>query len=92
MCPASAAGAKAEHFGVDAGPARLGMFQFFEHQHAGPFAEHEAVAIRDRTDGWPWADRRCVPKGPSCSAKPLTPIGVIAASVPPVIITSASSY
>ncbi len=39
------AGAVAQHLGVDAGAASLGVFQLLEHQHAGPFAEHEAVAI-----------------------------------------------
>ena len=39
------AGAVAEHFAVDVRAAGLGMFEFFEHQHAGAFAEHEAVAV-----------------------------------------------
>ena len=39
------AGAVAEHFGIDRRAACLGVFQFFEDEHAGPFAEHEAVAV-----------------------------------------------
>ena len=38
------AAAQAEHLGVNRGAALLGPFQLLEHQHAGPFAEHEAVA------------------------------------------------
>ena len=38
--------AVAGHFGVDAGAAALGVLQLFEHQHAGPFAQDEAVAVQ----------------------------------------------
>ena len=39
------AGAVAEHFGEDVRSASFGMLQFFEDEHAGPFAQHETVAI-----------------------------------------------
>ena len=39
------AAAQAQHLGVNRRAALPGMFQFLQHQHAGPFAEHEAVAL-----------------------------------------------
>ena len=35
----------ARDFGIDFRAARLGVFEFFEHQHAGAARDHEAVAI-----------------------------------------------
>ena len=45
-----------------------------------------------RTAGWRAAGRRCAATGRRQAMKPPRPIGVIAASVPPVIMTSAWSY
>ena len=38
--------AVAEDLAVDVSAARPGVFEFLEHQHAGTFAEHEAVAVQ----------------------------------------------
>src|SRR5690606_40601831 len=35
-----------DYFRVDAGAAFLRVFQFLQHEHAGPFAHHEPVALR----------------------------------------------
>ena len=49
---AVAAGAVAQHLGIDASTATSGVFQLLEHQQAGALAEHEAVAITiERTAG-----------------------------------------
>ena len=37
--------ADAQEFGVDRGVAFLGVFEFFQNQGPGPFAQNEAVAI-----------------------------------------------
>ena len=83
--------AVAEHFGVDVGAAGLGVLQFLEHEHAGPFAQDEAVAVA--VEGAAGARRVVVAlrEGPH-GGKAARPMRVTAASLPPVIITSASSY
>ena len=35
----------ADDLGIDAGAARLGVFEFLQHHHAGPLAHDEAVAV-----------------------------------------------
>ena len=55
------AGAVAEHLGVDPCAAGLGVLEFFQDQHAGPFAEHEAVAVG--VEGAAGAGRIVVPLG-----------------------------
>ena len=80
--------AAAEHLGVDRRAARLRVLVLFEDQDAGPFAEDEAVAVLvERPAG---ALRVVVASERARQAmKPPRPIGVIAASLPPVTITSA---
>ncbi|MCY1525454.1 hypothetical protein D9M68_604330 [compost metagenome] len=36
--------AEADDFGMDFRPARQGVLQLFQHQHAGAFADHQAIA------------------------------------------------
>ena len=43
--------AVAGHFRVNVGPAPAGMFEFFENQHAGAFAQDEAVAVQVERPG-----------------------------------------
>ena len=59
------ADAVAEHLGVDLRAAGLGVLQFFEHQHAGPFAEHEAVAVAVEGPAGARPDRRSARRGPA---------------------------
>ena len=42
---AVAVGAETDDFGIDRRAARLRMFELFENQRAGAFAEHQAIAI-----------------------------------------------
>ena len=35
----------AQHFGINPGPARLGVFVFLQHHHTGALAHHKAVAV-----------------------------------------------
>ncbi len=51
--------AVAHHFGQDVGAARAREFQFFQHQDAGAFAHHEAVAVLIPGAGSALAARRC---------------------------------
>ena len=82
--------AVAEQLGVDPRTAAPGVLQFFDHQQAGPFAEHEAVAVPvERPAGAGGSSLRS--DRARMLEKPAMPIGVIAASVPPVTMTSASS-
>ena len=69
------ADAVAEHFGVDLGAARLGMFEFFEHQDAGPFGEDEAVAIAVERAAGPRSESSLRSERARMLAKPLMPIG-----------------
>ena len=90
MWKASRAHAVADDLGEDRGAAPLGEFQFLEHQDAGAFADHEAVAVLV-----PRAARRAPGsslrvESARMAAKPPTPIGVMQASAPPQIMTSAS--
>ena len=67
------------------------MLELFENQQPGSFAEHESVAIA--IEGAAGAGRVVVHLREGLIwQKPLMPIGVTAASVPPVTITSASPY
>ena len=70
------AGAVAEHLGVDPGAAGLGVLQLLEHQHAGAFAEHEAVAVAVERPAGALADRRSARDRARMVAKPLMPMGV----------------
>src|SRR5262249_3217560 len=38
-------GPEADYLGVDARAAAASMFQLFQYEHAGPFAQHHAVAV-----------------------------------------------
>ena len=51
-------GAVAHDFAVDRRVPRLGMFELFQDEHAGPFAQHEAVAVViEGTRGVSWGLR-----------------------------------
>ena len=81
-------GAVADDLAVDPGPARLGVLQLLENQHARPLAEDEAVAVAvERTAGRVGSSLR-VERAVS-RMKPVTPNGWIMLCVPPESITSA---
>ena len=84
-----AAHAVADNFGNDVGSACFGVFQLFQDQDARAFADHESVAVF--VPGTAGVFGIVVARGKArMAANPPTPIGVMAASVPPAIITSAS--
>ena len=56
-------GAVAEHFAVDRRAACFGVFEFFEDDHRGAFAEHEAVAVEVERPRGLVAARRCWSRG-----------------------------
>src|SRR5260370_675285 len=44
-------GSEGDQFTMDVRSARLGVLELFEDEHAGPFPEHEAVAILVKRPG-----------------------------------------
>ena len=68
---------------------RRAVIEFFQHEHARIFRHDKALPIRVDVA----APRGChsIATGLVSLAKPLIPMGVMAASEPPVIMTSASS-
>jgi len=81
--------AVANDFGEDGRAAALGVFEFFENQDAGAFAHDEAVTVFvPGTAGAGGSSLRV--ERARMAANPPTPMGVMAASAPPAIITSAS--
>ena len=50
---------------VNLGPAGLGVLEFFEDEHPGPFTQNEAVPIAIERAGWLAGARRCVSRGRS---------------------------
>ena len=80
----------AKQLGVDARPALAGVLQLLEDHDAGALAQDEAVAVLVER---PAGRLRIVVALDRARAemKPPRPIGVMAASEPPVIMTSASS-
>ncbi len=71
--------------------APLRMLQLLENQNAGAFAHHETVALRvpRAAKPSPGSSLRC--ESARMAANPPMPMGVMQASAPPQIITSASS-
>ena len=92
MWPRVAAGAVAEHLGVDPGAAGLGVLELFEHQHAGSFGRARSRRGRRRRAAGRLAGSSLRSDRARMLRKPARPSGVTAASVPPVTITSASPY
>ena len=83
--------AEAGQFAVDSGTARLGVFELLQNQHAGTFAQHEAVAIL--VPGTARGRRIVVARRERRAAEnPPIPSGEMVASAPPATITSASPY
>ena len=70
--------------------APAGMFQFFQHQDAGAFADHEAVAVLGPRGGEARCGSSLRVESARMAANPPMPMGVMQASVPPQIMTSAS--
>ncbi len=80
----------ANDLGQDGGIAGAGMFQLLQHQDAGPLANHKAVAVFIKRAAGMFGSALRV-ESARMAANPPTPMGVIAASAPPAMITSASS-
>ena len=84
-----AAHAVANDLGQNRGAAAFRELQIFQDQDAGAFANDEAVAVFiPRTAGLLGSSLRV--ERARMAANPPTPMGVMAASVPPAIMTSAS--
>ena len=89
MRKASAAGPVAVDLAIDRGTAGDGVLEPFEDQDAGPFAEHEAVAIAVERARGPLGSSLCRLRAVS-RLRPVTPNGWIRLCVPPAIMMSAS--
>ena len=81
--------AVADDLAVDPCAPGPGVLELFEDQHAGPFAQDEAVAIAVEGAAGALRARRCGSKVRSGRMKPVTPKGWIMLCVPPERITSA---
>ena len=79
-----------DNFGQDLGFAGTRVLQLLQDQDAGPFSHHEAIAVFIERAAGMFGSALRVERA-RMAAKPPTPMGVMAASAPPAIITSASS-